>query len=136
MTTDIVPALGGTPTRAIPAELRDFLLETIDHAAATARLAIEAGVSIQNLARKSALVTLAGLQEEGKPVVLITTETEEVLRQIVDTVRSPMVVRYKLVERPVAQPALPAPADSPAAPGEPAAIPNSQSSESEEGAEA
>lgn len=135
MTTELATSDSATPVPAIPLEIRQFVLDSIDHVAATARLAIESGLSLRGLARRSALVTLTGVEDEGKPVVLVTTESEDILRKVVSTMRSPMVVRYKTMERSPTAPSLPEPTTEPGATSEPATENESLSSNQEEKAE-
>ena len=78
-------------------EARAALVALLDQDLATLRLGEELGIPARELARRSARVTLTGLKEDEKIVTLVVAESEEHLHAVVDTLRAPVSVRYKLV---------------------------------------
>lgn len=95
-------------------EARAALVALVDQDLATLRLGEELGIPPRELARRSARVTLTDGKDEDRALVMIVTESEDHLHAIVDTLRAPVSVRYKIVTHAPStpQPELPAPRES------------------------
>lgn len=124
------------PTEQALGEARQALVRLLDHDLAIIRLGAELGIDPMEVARRSARVALTSLREDDKPVTLVIAESEDQLHEVVETVRSPGVYRYKTIQRAAPVPALPSETAAPEANAEAPAESALESSKQEEKAEA